>query len=74
MNELSVFTNKNLKRQVQTLRNYAKAKYNILCFDKQGKILCNIIQKTDLMGQGKVTFNGNKAPFIEEYIRSMKKD
>lgn len=74
MNELSVFTNKNLKRRVLIFRNYAKAKYNILGFDKQGKILYPITQKTDLMGQGKVTFIGNKAPFIEEYIRSMKKD
>ena len=50
MNELSVFTNKNLKRKVRTLRNFAKAKYNILGFDKQGKILYPIAQKTDQMG------------------------
>ncbi len=52
MNELSIFTERNLKLKVRTLRNYVKAKYNILGFDKQGKILCNLIQKTDLMGRG----------------------
>ena len=50
MSELSILANRNLKTRVRTLRNYAKAKYNILCFDKQGKILYPIAQKTDIIG------------------------
>ena len=50
MNELSSIANKNVKKETRKIRNYTKATYNIIGFDRQGNIFYPLTQKTNHIG------------------------